>query len=346
MDIGYWSELKLALKSVTVEHRNFVQAKHQLFAMASLAEPPSVIVFTGPSRVGKGTVRKWVVKQLISETTDDAFQPVAVVEGANAVDGLFSMKHLTLRALDAYRHPFFQDPGPKSAGYTPRIRLHETQLRILLERTIRHRRGRWLFVEEAGHLVIARSAVRAANVLDSLKSLGNETNIILILIGGYALADNLFHSAHFSARLRIITFKEYKDVSEDRDHYANALLALNDFVPLARGHKLLDFEDVLFYGSVGRVGFTVQWLESALAAMAADGRRTLTKQYLTATLVDQQVTDAKNDIARGEELLTRNGEIDVSVSEKPSTERAGNRRTGFKRNVVRDRVGGNTSGKS
>jgi len=333
------------LKSVEISHRNYEDAKRAVYAHASLATPGSVIAFVGPTRGGKTTICHYLqsslVKQCPSENPDN--MPLVVVEASNVRDGLFSMKHFTLRALDAIRHPIFRDVGAtdESKEYFPRVQLSETYLRIALEKGLLARHTLYLFVDEAAHLVMGRQSRRASEVLDSLKCLCNTTNVVLILIGGYALLPNLFASPHLNGRMTVVSLKDYKNTRVDREEFARLLVTIDSLMPLRNGASLLEYEDALFAGSLGLCGLLIKWLEAAICAMAADDARYLNKRYLSGTRLEQQITVIQEEIAMGDALLAPHDVRGTSVPPADGTQaKSSKKRTpAFRRKPTRDPVG-------
>lgn len=338
-----------SLRAHTMPHRNFVEARAALQAHVALAVPGSVIALVGPTNAGKSYVRRDLRRTLLGndEPRKGHDIPMIVVEAANAHDGLFTMKHFTIRALEEIAHPILGDMGglkdPQS--YIPRIRMSETVLRIALEKGLKHRRTRFLVVDEAAHLTIGRSERRSAEVLDSLKCLGNTTDVILILIGGYELLPHLFTSAHFCGRLRLINFPEYRDTKRDREEFDRILQTLSPMLPLERGSSLLEYSDSLFAGSVGLYGLLIRWLEAGVCAMMAERSHVMTSRHLSSTRLEAQINLVQKEIHDAGKLLSRasvkRDDQEDALQDPPRGKKK--ERRPFQRTLGRDRVG--TGGK-
>lgn len=348
MNAPHYRKIIANLRAHTMPHRNFVEARAALQAHVALAVPGSVIALVGPTNAGKSYVRRDLRRVLLGEARDQSAHdiPMIVVEAANAHDGLFTMKHFTIRALEEIAHPILGDMGGVGdpSSYLPRLRMSETVLRVALEKGLKHRKTKFLVVDEAAHLTIGRSEKRSAEVLDSLKCLGNTTDVVLILIAGYDLLPHLFTSAHFCARLRLIDFPEYRNNVRDRDEFDRILTTLSPMLPLERGATLLDYSDSLFEGSVGLYGLLLRWLEASIGAMMADRSVVLTARHLSSTRLQAQIDLVKGEIQDARSRLDRvkvrrdDHEFhDASVVTKKS------KRQPFKRKLVRDSVGAQRS---
>lgn len=73
---------------------------------------------------------------------------MVIVEAATTINGRFSMKHLTLRALQELAHHMAGDHA-----HAIRQSESETQLRLKLEKAIRYKNTRYLIIAEAHHLL-------------------------------------------------------------------------------------------------------------------------------------------------------------------------------------------------
>jgi len=344
MNLDPYKILRRELNINLCQHDLFKTAHKALFTYASLATPGNVIIFCGPPRAGKSTLGEIVSRELVLSLHEDNPDhiPIILIEAVNAKDGLFSMKHLTLRGLEECRHPIMKDVGSMDPDlYIPRISFEETYLRIAFEKALKYRKTLYVVIDEASHLTIGRSIERASNVLDSIKCLGNTTKIILILISGYSLLKHLFASAHLTGRARIIEFPRYNNTTHDIYNFDRVLETITHFVPLKKGKSLLDFREMLLTGSVGTFGLLIEWLETAMSAMAVDDARYLNKGYLERTRIQKQIDAIKEDIAMGAKCLEKldlSVEIDFAELRERETMKSRSRKP-FQRKPHRDHVG-------
>jgi hypothetical protein len=344
MNLDRYKLLRHELNTNICQHELFKEAHRRLYSYAGLATPGNVVIFCGPPRAGKSTVGESVSKELIKDLHEDNPDhiPIILIEAVNAKDGLFSMKHLTLRGLEECHHPIMKNVGSMDPDtYVPRTSFEETYLRIAFEKALKYRKTLYVVIDEASHLTIGRSIDRASNVLDSIKCLGNTTKIILILITGYSLLKHLFTSAHLTGRARIVEFRHYNNTTRHIYYFDCLLETITPFVPLKKGKSLLDFREMLLTGSVGTFGLLIEWLETAMSAMAVDNARYLNKCYLERTRIQKQIDAIRDDIKMGEECLEKldlSVEIDFAELRERASKKSRSRKP-FQRKPHRDHVG-------
>lgn len=343
----YYQEYVMRLRGAIMKHPRYEEVRSALDAYINLSAPGTVLALVGPTRAGKSTVaaevRAICLQNWVLADPDD--KPIINIEAANARDGLFTMKHLTLRTLAELKHPILGNYGrpEDQVSYKPRIMISETHLRIAMEYGFQYRRTRVLLVDEAGNMLVGRSKVRASEVLESIKSLGNTCQIIIVFIGGYSLLPHLLTSAHLNGRLRIIHFSEYTRSLADQKKFGGILKTLSDRVPLRPGESLLDYWDSLHEGSLGSYGLLTGWLEAAICLMAASGDRYLHEKHLRHSRLEAQLEKIRNEIEIGKKYLEQVNvtkvPYGVNMEPKSEIEHAEQKRRPFKRKPTRDPVG-------
>lgn len=325
-----------ALHQLNIAHPHYEQVERQLFTQLSMGAPGSVVLLVGPTRVGKSRLIKAVSGQLIERPPTNDEQPIIVVEAATTINGRFSMKHLTLRALQELQHPLF---GEHSRVI--RQSESETQLRIQLEQAIRYRKTRYLIVDEAHHLLRTSRTRLAAEILDSLKCLANATGVALVLVGGYELFTVGLSSAHLNGRMRVIEFGRYRPEGEDECQFLSILKGLDVFLPWKKEQSLVIHREYIKTGTLGCLGLLLGWINAALCEMAARDESALSREHFVDTRFEEQIVVIANEIAVGEAAMKklrpvkRNSPAGGSVQPKVAKPR----RRPFQRNPKRDRVG-------
>lgn len=318
------------LRNLRLDHATFRNAFLRAHAHAAMSAPTQLIIVAGPTRVGKTTLGKRLAHELISpDREEDGTIPLVRIEAATTNQAKFSTKHFTLRMLEELSDPV----STIGDGISIRYRQSETHLRIQLERCLRFRKTRFLLVDEAQHLLRTTSGVRPGEVIDTLKSLANETGITIVLMGGYELLGTCIDSPHLNGRLTIIDFPPYGDDENSIREFDRVLLALGKILPTKDGF-LPNNREVLYRGSLGCVGLLMGWSMKAMAEMGAHSQRELRLEHFKATRYAIQNRAIANEIAFGAELLGR-GRAPEESSQPPKRDSARRGRP-FVRKPARD----------
>lgn len=323
-----------ALHRLNIPHPRYLEVERRLYTQLSMGAPGSVVLLVGPTRVGKSRLVRDVSERLVKQPASDDDQPIIVVEAATTNGGRFSMKHFTIRALQALRHPMFGE-----IGYVIRQSESETHLRIRLEQAIVHRRTKYLFIDEAHHLLRTSRSGLAAEVLDSLKCLANETGVILLLAGGYELFTAGLSSPHLNGRMRVIEFARYRDEGPDEKSFLGIFKGLDCFLPWKDGQSLVVHHMYMRAGTLGCLGLLLSWINSAMCEMASRGEKLLALEHFTETRFEEQIVLIAREIAAGEcamqKFLPTKGSARGVSTPAPT---ALPRRKPFQRTPIRDRV--------
>lgn len=334
-----------AIGDLVIDHREYTRALEEAYAHLALAGSDTVVMVVGPTRVGKSRIRRVVAERLSPQDsgTVSRYRHTICVESANAQGGLFSMKHFTLRALAEVSHPIYghTEDMPDQLPQSLRLNRSETYLRLALEKAMIYRQTKWLLVDEAHHLLRVSSRSRAADILDSLKCLGNTTGAAIGMFGGYELLDAGLASAHLNGRMRIVHFPRYGRTPRDTHEFDRVVDLLNRLVPLTKGFSLMRYRDALYEGTAGCIGLLIDWVKAALAQAAADAEfKGLSKRHFVQSKYENQLDEVLADIELGEKLLKRiNFPKDPKMaiaSEASRPKRKGKKP--FKRNPKRDPV--------
>lgn len=334
------------LRKLKIEHREYMRVLEEAYTEFALAEPATVVMVVGPTNVGKSRVCEVVSDRLVPKNPDavSRYRHLITVQAANVNAGEFSMKNFTLRALEEVRHPIYgESESMESAmSYVPRTRTTEGNLRLALEKAMKYRQTKWFNIDEAHHILKVRGEDGPANILDSLKCLGNTTGAVIGFFGGYELLLAGLKSAHLNGRMRIINFPPYyASIQDDVDEFDRVIDLIDRVLPRKDGFSLLHHRDVLREGSVGCVGLLKRWADAALVRCIArrntDG---LTIEHFECTRFEEQIALIKEEVKLGRSLLTPITFVaDSEQVPSPSNPRKAKREKPFQRNPVRDPVG-------
>lgn len=252
----------------------------ELVGALTASVSPRVLIFTGPTGVGKSTLTRaacnrileYYKKQMIAEPD---FVPLATISAVPPNSNGFSWKDFYIRLLSGQHEPLVDRKLllPRQPSLLPGHGLGEKylensvadSLRRAVEEYCRHRRTRFLVIDEAHHMLLVNNQQRLECQFECLKSLTIQTGVTILLTGTYRLLDILEQSGQLTRRSQVIHFPRY-DVrhKEDRTDYQKVLgffeTELSKYIPAS-----LIAESEYFYSkSAGCVGILKDWLCSVL----------------------------------------------------------------------------------
>src|SRR5262249_49398820 len=125
------------LLPAALQHRNFVEARHQFVELVRSSPGGKVIALVGPTQVGKSLVFQHLIKTLDDDLRPEYPSVMRLVHlvVATSQDGRISPKHLTLKLLKAIRHPLYEHVGEldELRHYRPSRNRDEGSMRVALE---------------------------------------------------------------------------------------------------------------------------------------------------------------------------------------------------------------------
>lgn len=269
------------LEACVIDHTRITDCLSEVLSGVRHSQSRKVIFVTGPTGVGKSTLKGIADEELNSEfaqlLADDAGAiPVLSMDLMSSEVGSFSWKDFYLRAAIAAHEPFIEYKRP----YKGRARLllpHEIPrdratwtLRHVYENLLIHRRVKVVLLDEGQHLAKVPSGHRLLDQIDCLKSLADTTGTVHVLFGTYDVMALQEASAQIGRRSRVIHFSAYdRSVAADRESFVRSLKALLELMPLPCDPDVLEAHDHLLQRSVGCIGILKEWLAAAAAEAVA-----------------------------------------------------------------------------
>lgn len=339
-----------------IGHRNWEEALALAFALLISVSPGEVVCITGPSRAGKTRLIRELVRLLVGE---DRFEqtgllPAVVIEAVNDDnDGGFSTKSFTERMLDAIRHPLLSMVGHTGIELdfaVPKMDLKtEVSMRKALEKGMRARKVRYLFIDEAQHArYVSRDAMGAFAVMDSWKCLAQVTGIVLVVVGAYPILEIVGNSPHLIGRKHQVHLPRYQYTGDDLREFAIIIREYEKRLHICESMKgLLSHLEFLYQGSVGCIGLLRGWLLRA-AALAQVKGVPIDRKLLTATrMSDDDLRKTSAEILEGERLLSSSEQQSPPEHKEPAPSiRAQRQSKPFQKKPVRRRPGHRTEERS
>ncbi len=302
-------EKKALFTSVTITHRQ-LEAVHDRIRRA-IRQPAgfSFVLVHGPTGVGKtrmmeslaGQARDLLLPQssgadthpLASYRLSPILMPVLMIEAdfpdRNTFNrGQFYRTILKLLGEQTYPQQVHVDihaeataPKRRRMSRTASESNDDPDLREATDAAM-HRHGvRIIFVDEAHHLLYGKDGTAGSTLqeqLEWLKSIGNKTGVLYILVGTYDLFNFGKLSGQTARRCLPVHFPRYElEREEDCIEFQSTLLELLRRVPLeCSADRWVTDHWLYFYEcSVGCIGILKDWLLRAVSTALDDGQTRL-----------------------------------------------------------------------
>lgn len=357
-------------KTRQIDHAIQKNAFNRAVASLRCAAGPKVMVITGPTGVGKTTIGRRLYREIQKIHADEAnidksIVPVIGVNAAPPVGASFNWRDFYARVLQANKDILLdhkisltgQTEMFTHEGYEVNEGADADKLRRALESSIAHRKTRYLFIDEAHHILMVKDQGRLEFQFEMLKSLTIESDITIVLMGTYDLLDIRDYSGQLVRRSEILHMGRYDpNLPEDRTEFASTMEALLTRMPLKIKPDLANDVEYVFTKSAGCIGILKEWLtrtyghalelgmdtfDKAFAAQFAldnKGLRTIVEEALTGEMkiADEPYERITQLLVEGNRFTSRFSTPDV-VKPKAANRKPG--RVGT-RKPVRDVVGG------
>ncbi|KAA0691792.1 hypothetical protein DT594_16260 [Halopseudomonas laoshanensis] len=294
-----------------ISHRQWTNAFKEAFAVLTMASAGDVVCIVGPSRAGKSRLIHELRRQLENGNafTETGLLPVICVEAVNAgPNGAFSTKAFTLRLLEAVRHPMLSMDGDDALTLTAANKIErstESILRQALERALKHRGVRYLFIDEAQHVRYASKQSQApCAVMDSWKCLAQTAGLVLVVVGAYPILEVLRNSPHMLGRKKQIHLSRYGAAEEEILEFAKICRAFEQAMgDSVLSNLLVSHTQYLHERTCGCIGLLKSWLKHALTLAHLNDCQ-LDLRLLEQTMMsDSDLLEISKEIAEGERLL-------------------------------------------
>ena len=258
-----------------IGHRRLLEARDYLLSRARLKGNVQLIFFFGPTGAGKTTVVQRSSEELKRLHLEDAIQdpsliPVVYVVALRAEAGSFSWIGFYGDILKALAEPHIDRriiyPTKEDTNRSARNRGKSArEMRELVVDALRRHETSVLFIDEAQHMQSVASAKQFQAQLDILKTLADETGVLIVLIGPFELVRYLELNAQFARRSERYYFGRYlPNNPSDRQEFTDIIASLASFLPLPEPSNLLEHVQFVYEGSLGLVGAYKNWLDRTL----------------------------------------------------------------------------------
>ena len=282
-------------ENYTIAHPRLEEAFNFLKLVVSHSSDSQVIFIYGPTGVGKTTLRLLIEKWLIDESAaqleiDPGFIPFTSVEAVVQKSGIFNSKDHIKRCLFALNEPLIDhkiDYGTRGIYRNSKgqivveSKVIETDLGWALEQTLKHRKPKVFFIDEAHHMLMLASGRKLTDLPEAIKSLANRTGVMHGLIGTYELLTLHDVGDQLSRRSVYLHFPRYHaDIAKDREIFQSIVWGFQLHMPIVKEPDLISHWDYCYERSLGCVGILKNWLKNAYRDAITEGANTVEMKHL------------------------------------------------------------------
>lgn len=319
-----------ALQSLRIKHTRIEQVMDELNCLIYPGSQDSILMVCGPTGVGKSTVAESMVivenERSASEMQADAgIIPAVYVEARASGEDDFSWRlfyQSVLEQLDTDleipKYHFDIDPIT-GRMVSPRSLKDRTLagLRTSVERALRHRKTRFLVIDEAAHIIHQTRRNRLEIQLDTLKSLANQAGVQIVMVGSYDLFQLMSLSGQLARRTHVLHMERYR---QDNDQDIRAFHACvqkfqNTAAPIW-GQALMPYANSLHENTLGCIG-TLSAILTRAAKLAENTGSWSPEHLRTALLSELQRKQILEEILDGEAAI--NPGLTRSMPKPPKT---------------------------
>lgn len=294
-----------------IPHRNWKLALAESFALIYMATPGEVINITGPSRVGKSRLVDELVKMLNGDNVfeETGILPVVSVCAVNkGNNGVFSTKAFSQSLLHASEHPIYCARDLTDTDKSKKLvydNTSEATYMTAFAEAIVHRKTRFLFIDEAQHVVYtSKDAMAPTAVMESWKSFAEDNDLVLVIVGAYPILRITSHSTHMLGRISRVHFSRYLEEEDDLEAFKEIVLTYEKLMNLDRAlGSLVNHLEMLYRGSLGCIGLLRKWLKAASLFAHAMNKPVDMKMLIRSAPSVEDYKRIQNEIDEGEYYL-------------------------------------------
>jgi hypothetical protein len=223
-----------------VEHTKYIEALELAYAHVSYAEPGTMVLIVGMSGAGKGYIANEIKARLSAgiSTAGNWEMPILELISRNADNSFYSSKDTASRLLNELRDPFHSEDrgrvldelGIKS-GPTSHRTMSESSIRQKVHRLLKGRAVRYIFVDEADMMCVAKKSGRdEADHLEGWRLLALDAGVVVVFLAGYRMLRIWDRTSQFTRKMPTVHVAPYRvESDEDVEDFVALIQEMNDF---------------------------------------------------------------------------------------------------------------------
>jgi len=304
-------------EALRLMHPAYSNAFNRTWSLTTRGHQSRVVIVTGPTGVGKSTLGVSLYKKALKAAApamkaDLSIVPAVRVSAVTALGRAFSWKDFFIRALMQLREPLVErkvwipeqlsllggDLPMKTGG----DHLYPELLRRTMENALKYRRTRYLFIDEAHHMLLCHNEKQLAFQFETLKSLADMSEATIVLLGTYKLLMIRDYSAQLTRRSQIVHFPRYDFRSEeDRQAFKSTVANFAKELPIPLEPKLAGDVMYFFAKTAGCIGILRDLMRDALhEAVESKAKRITPKIIESVAQTNKAIQTIIEEAALGE----------------------------------------------
>jgi len=308
--------LAQSLQTLRIKHTRIRQVMDELSCLIYPESQDSILMVCGPTGVGKSALAKHMVnaeneRSAAEMQADAGIIPAVYVEARASGEDDFSWRLFyqsvqeqldTEIELPKYHFGIDAGTGRMMRSRSPKDRTL-AGLRTSLEKALRHRKTRFLVIDEAAHIIHQTRRNRLEIQLDTLKSLANQAGVQIVMVGSYDLFQLMSLSGQLARRTHVLHFERYRqDNDSDIRAFRACVQKFQDAAASIWGQGLMPYSDVLHENTLGCIG-TLSAVLTRAAKLAENKGSWSTEHLRTALLSELQRQQILEEILDGEAAI-------------------------------------------
>lgn len=306
-----------ALQALRIKHTRVKQVMDELNSLIYPGSQDSLLMVCGPTGAGKSALAQHMVKAEIERSAgemeaDAGLIPAVYIEARASGADDFSwrlfyqsvLEQLDAAELDMPKYHFGIDAstGMMVSPRSPKDRTLDG-LRSAVERALRHRKTRFLVIDEAAHIIHLTRRNRLEIQLDTLKSIANLAGVQIVLVGSYDLFRLMSLSGQLARRIHVLHLERYRqDNDTDIRAFRACVQKFQDAAAPIWGQSLMPYVDALHENTLGCIGTLSAVLTRAARLTETKGSWSV-EHLRTALLSELQRQRILEEILEGEAAI-------------------------------------------
>ncbi len=276
-----------------------------------------MVLIVGMSGAGKGYIANEIKARLSAgiSTAGNWEMPILELISRNADNSFYSSKDTASRLLNELRDPFHSEDrrrvldelGIKS-GPTSHRTMSESSIRQKVHRLLKGRAVRYIFVDEADMMCVAKKSGRdEADHLEGWRLLALDAGVVVVFLAGYRMLRIWDRTSQFTRKMPTVHVSPYRlDSDQDVEGFVSLIQDMNDFhhVSKKQSAQIVGHAAAIIAATGGVFGQLKGLYERADDHALAAGKRTLEfSDILFALPKRKQISRLWDEIAFGESAL-------------------------------------------